>query len=239
LGSENDYFPGKWDGANWISTGAVNTGTNTVSMSGLNSFSDFTAMDNTDSPLPVTLGMYEVNLLDDNTVNVIWSTLSELNNSQFEIYKTRDIISYELIGTIKGDLNSNQLKEYSFIDDQPYSGLSYYRLTQIDANGSVTHYDIKPINISESSSPGPSWNVFPNPSNNFFTLEGSQLVPNKEYKVSIIDNLSLLHFRKTMNSDSNGGLILKDPFTNKQLTGSFFVIIEDGISIKTIKLVVE
>ncbi|MCI5058020.1 MAG: hypothetical protein MRY83_18045, partial [Flavobacteriales bacterium] len=237
VGSESVYFPGKWDGANWISVGSVNTGTNTVSMPGLTTFSDFTAMDNTDSPLPVELADYKVNLIENNDVKVSWSTLAEINNEKFEIYRTVDTLEYEHIGSVSGNANSNQLQDYEYIDRDPHLGQSYYRLVQIDFSGDTTYYELKPIFILDDFEEQ-NWSIYPNPSNGEFTLKGNKLKPNSEYRVSIFDNLSLLHYQRIFTTDQGGNILVQDPIHHEYAPGVYHMIIENPDGVTEIEIVI-
>lgn len=87
------------------------------------------------SPLPVTYNSFEVNKMD-NKVLVSWSTTAEHNNSYFEIQRSTDAMLFSKIGMIEGRGESVTLAKYEFTDDQPVSGINYYRINQVDRDGS-------------------------------------------------------------------------------------------------------
>ncbi|GEM_PF-5285590 len=74
-------------------------------------------------------------------VQLNWETAIEENNSRFEIYRSHDGQTFSKIGSLSGNLNSNQINSYSFIDDSPFQGGNYYQLKQIDADGKSSTYD--------------------------------------------------------------------------------------------------
>ena len=85
----------------------------------------------TDAPLPVKLISFDAESADDK-VNLNWKTASEVNNGRFEIERSYNAKVFEKIGTVEGKGTTNTESSYSFIDANPLSGTSYYRLNQID-----------------------------------------------------------------------------------------------------------
>jgi len=71
-----------------------------------------------------------------------WATASELNNDYFAVQRSTDGITFEQIGTVQGFGTSSFTHHYVFYDHEPYIGVSYYRLKQVDYNG---QYDYSPI----------------------------------------------------------------------------------------------
>jgi photosystem II stability/assembly factor-like uncharacterized protein len=70
---------------------------------------------------------------------ISWSTASELNNYGFDIEK-RTFGEYYVIGFRKGAGNSTEVQHYSFKDVNLVPGTkNYYRLKQVDMNGSFTY----------------------------------------------------------------------------------------------------
>jgi len=64
-----------------------------------------------------------------------WTTASETNNDYFTIEKSIDGIHYDKIGEVEGNGNSSSIKAYSFNDFEINSILVYYKLTQVDFDG--------------------------------------------------------------------------------------------------------
>ncbi len=78
-------------------------------------------------------------------VTLYWATLSEENNSHFIILRSVDGLSWSPLGTINGIGNSNSLTQYTFVDTSPPSGLVYYRLQQVDYDGTSSFSSIAAI----------------------------------------------------------------------------------------------
>lgn len=87
-----------------------------------------------EEPLPIELSNFEA-FVNGNSIEIRWQTITELNNDFFIIEKSVDGKIWFVLNKIKGSGNSNILINYSITDNNPYNGISYYRLKQVDYNG--------------------------------------------------------------------------------------------------------
>ncbi len=119
--------------------------------------------------VPVELTSFNVSL-NKNSVELLWITATETNNSGFEIERSTDNINFMKIGYIKGNGTSSEYHAYKFIDNKiSKTGKFYYRLKQINLDGTFEYSKV--INIALSS-PGKfelSQN-YPNPFNPITTI---------------------------------------------------------------------
>lgn len=92
------------------------------------------------SSLPIELLNFQAFELDGH-VRLNWSVASEINNAFFSLERSEDGINYEMLTTKKGRGNAFTVKDYSFVDTLPKIGYSYYRLRQIDFDGSSKAFD--------------------------------------------------------------------------------------------------
>ena len=74
-----------------------------------------------------------------------WATSEERNNLEFVIQKSSDGLNFDSIGTVIGNGNTNVTSVYSFEDHTITSGTSYYRLMQVDRNGTIEYSPIRSI----------------------------------------------------------------------------------------------
>lgn len=91
------------------------------------------------NPLPVTLTDFSINCGQE--LRVHWATASEHNSDYFAVEKSRDFESWTVVGTRIAAGNSNHQIQYALVDSNPWNELSYYRLKQVDFNGSEKVYD--------------------------------------------------------------------------------------------------
>ncbi|MCV9386409.1 T9SS type A sorting domain-containing protein [Reichenbachiella ulvae] len=153
---------GEWDHLGGTSTG-VPSSANVTSTSTL-SFNERIVTSGSEDPsaLPVELISFTANLLED-AVEIKWSTASEIDNDYFVIERSTDGKIYEALGEVTGFGTTNERQDYSFIDDRPYFGISYYRLVQYDFDGTESIFGPLSIN-NDQFKEGIDLNLYPNPS---------------------------------------------------------------------------
>jgi hypothetical protein len=67
-----------------------------------------------------------------------WQTTSEKNNALFNIERSSNGDTFNKIGEVKGNGTTNVAQTYTFMDASPVKGLNYYRLRQVDFDGTET-----------------------------------------------------------------------------------------------------
>lgn len=120
--------------------------------------------------LPIILKDFSTKA-ESNGVKLTWSTLSEKDNDHFILEKSVDGKDFNLLATVFGNRTTNEPKSYSFFDNKPFSGTSYYRLTQVGINGDKNIIDTKSVNFSLSPT---EHVVYPNPAHDYFYWKGKQ-----------------------------------------------------------------
>jgi hypothetical protein len=118
--------------------------------------------------LPVTLVRFEPKKVDESVV-LTWTTGSEINNDFFAVEKSTDAVNFEVIDQILGAGNSNHSIEYSSTDHHTSASRAYYRLKQVDFDGTIAYSKTVEINNSKSENVSFSVALSPNPaSDNLF-----------------------------------------------------------------------
>ncbi len=199
---QNDLRVAWWDtgqtrwenqGGNPI-TGNLTTGTidseNPIAFSS----QDFTLGATSDDALPVEM-LYILAQEDDGRVFVEWATASEENNDYFEVQRSIDGRDWEVIGNVEGAGTTTIKQTYSFLDRNPYVGLSYYRLRQIDFDGKFAFTNVALANVKLEPL---SANIYPNPVIDWFNfdIKGVSAFETVNYKIinlqgGIIDSGSI------------------------------------------------
>ena len=110
------------------------------------------------APLPIILINFKVQRVGA-SIQLNWSTASEINNDYFTIQRSSDAVSFEDVFHIEGAGNSNTINHYMAIDRKPFDGTIFYRLMQTDFDGTKTFSDIIVINYKKSF----PFTIFPNP----------------------------------------------------------------------------
>jgi hypothetical protein len=88
-----------------------------------------------------------------------WTTAAEVNNNYFLIQRADNNQEYQDIVRMEGSGTTSELHYYSAVDNHPLTGINYYRLCQVDFDGSRTFSE--PIAVKADGSKDIF--VFPNP----------------------------------------------------------------------------
>ncbi len=150
--------------------------------------------------LPVELSFFK-GFKKDCGAHLEWVTLSEENNSHFIIEKSINASDFEQIGRVEGAGHSTETISYTYYDDRLQDELNYYRLKQVDFDGSYAYSEIELIKISKDSpclNPLGSALVFPNPTKGNFYFEIELEKEMGEVNFTIVDVLG-----KTIKSQTN------------------------------------
>jgi len=136
--------------------------------------------------LPVELINFIV-VEKDKSLELQWQTASELNNEKFEIEMSEDGETFQKLGEVKGNGSFTIQNDYSFAIMEPYIGLSYYRLKQIDFDGQFEYSDIVSARFERIDAS--SGMIYPNPSrlglvNMDLSSEASKLILISVFDVS-------------------------------------------------------
>lgn len=118
----------------------------------------------------------------ENTIELTWQTLAEINNYGFTIEHLQDF-SWEEIGFLNGQGTTSDPTDYAFIDRNPKSGENYYRLKQIDHDGIFSYSKFINVNFQASKN---SVSIYPLPFKNVINVKFP-----KEYEGGLIQLIDL------------------------------------------------
>lgn len=123
----------------------------------------------TNSPLPVELLEFEAGLTQTQEVELRWKTASENENSHFMVERSQGDGFWQELGRVEGQGNSRLMTNYLYNDLSPLKGTSYYRLKQVDFDGSFHYSGIRSVALR--SDLRPNLKVYPNPTKGECVLE--------------------------------------------------------------------
>jgi hypothetical protein len=116
-------------------------------------------------PLAVTLLNFTT-VKNRSGVDIAWQTAAEVNNDRFIVEKSRDGVDFIAVNTTGGAGTSQNLVSYQVRDPAPYTGTSYYRLKQVDYDGTVSYSQMAIVNFDGIG----EFYVYPNPGSGIFTI---------------------------------------------------------------------
>ncbi|NOQ73023.1 MAG: T9SS type A sorting domain-containing protein [Crocinitomix sp.] len=172
--NEADLRFARWDGAVWRDLGAASitgspvTGTldNSVALSAFSDSNPYTLSSiDAINPLPIELTEFTATL-QDGVVALNWTTKSEINNNYFTLEKSIDGINWTAFALVDGAGNSSVEINYQELDENPYLGISYYRLKQTDFDLTTAYFGPIAVQLKDDLS------VFPNPTRGMVYIVG-------------------------------------------------------------------
>ena len=111
-------------------------------------------------PLPVTLASFSA-APQGTGVAVNWTTASEKNNAGFEVERSANGTDFAKLTTVAGMGTTQNTHTYSYFDAVPLSSTSYYRLKQIDLDGTVAYSPV--IAVQPTAASTAALSIYPNP----------------------------------------------------------------------------
>lgn len=155
-------------------TGANDLGNNNYQFQNVTSISNgshftFGSINVNQTPLPVSILNFHVNAVNAEVLEFSWTTASELNNDYFEILESKDALNWEVIIETIGKGTSNELNAYAVqYNDRHHNGRTYYKLRQVDIDGTTTDLKIDKVDRDRSD----EFALFPNPASTTLTIQG-------------------------------------------------------------------
>ncbi len=114
---------------------------------------------NCGGPLPVSLVSFTANVQENKSVLLAWVTAMERNNDYFQLERSKDLVAFDLVSQVSAkEGQSAQNRTYRFVDSAPFSGTSYYRLSQVDLDGTRKVFPAISVVVRSEA-----YGVFPNP----------------------------------------------------------------------------
>ncbi|KXX68492.1 T9SS type A sorting domain-containing protein [Flammeovirga sp. SJP92] len=190
------------------------------------------------SDLPVELTYFQASSKEE-SVFLEWETATEVNASHFDVERSSDRKNWDKLGTLQASGNSQTSTTYQFEDEVPLSS-AYYRLKQVDFDGSYTYYgSILVSNQYEQH----KLNAVIMP-NKVFSGEKVQcnlsgLNIGNDVLIQVYNNKGHnVYFKEISNIDANN--ILKTfNFTEQLSSGMYYIVIRSGQNVVKEKLLVK
>lgn len=155
------------------------------------------------NPLPVELLSFTAKA-QNTAVQLNWATASEKNAARFEIERSFNGATFEKIRTVQAAGNSQLEKRYAFTDQNSKGELVYYRLKQVDTDGTFAYSAIVSVRLEKAAR---NFVVFPNPAHQELSVSVNapglvkitnvlgQVVLTKKMEPSAIQTLTIGHLK--------------------------------------------
>lgn len=227
-----DLVVAHFDGTSWDDYGGAGSAVGTfnsgiVTWPGVTAFGRFTlGSTSAMNPLPVELLYFHAKKRSNTSVVCSWATVTEVNNDYFEIEVARNpagVPEFGSLGRIRGQGNSSLHHDYSFVDENAVAGKNYYRLKQVDYDGSSTYSPVIIVNMS-SARKLELHSIAPNP----FELETRLYVQSNtdgNADLKLFDATGRLVMHRTQNIQE-GASMIELQFADGLASGLYFLKLE-------------
>ncbi|WP_162910481.1 T9SS type A sorting domain-containing protein [Hymenobacter oligotrophus] len=173
-------------------------------------------------PLPVELVSFDAKL-HNAKVYLNWATAQEKNNRGFEVERSQNGTEFASIGFKAGHGNSARRHEYSLVDEQPLAGVSYYRLKQIDNDGTVNYSPVLTVKNGRVADVA----VYPNPVEDALNVRLSHGGTDADVVISDLLGRTVMSGKLSANGTFN---------TSNLKPGNYIVTISNGVEKVTRKV---
>ena len=181
--------------------------------------------------LPVNWISFTAQKAPNNTVKLMWSTASEVNNNHYEVQRSMNGVHFTTIGSVAASTNSGT-NNYEYTDVLPLKGINYYRIKQVDNDGRFSYSSIQKINIDAVAR---LWKLYPNPATNSTGIYVSASIP--QLNISLINLSGKAVYQTTVNNVTEGQRI---EIPLKGLSKGVYILkVNTDTSSDTEKLIVE
>jgi len=214
-------------GSAWESIGGTGNGTN-ITSGAFTSFSDFAlatvARLRSNNPLPVELTRF-VAERGPAAVTLYWTTASEKNSAYFEVQRRNDGFAdtFGTIGRVEASGSSSSPRSYTALDENLSDGTVYYRLRQVDRDGTAHYSGVVAVAPHTSSAAAAPLSFYPNPATDVVTVTKASL---SGQPVRILD-LTGREVRRTL-VDAAGQVSLRE-----LAPGTYLLQVQDGARLVT------
>ncbi|MFM2136164.1 MAG: hypothetical protein RL021_1564 [Bacteroidota bacterium] len=182
--------------------------------------------------LPVSMTDLGAECVGEN-VRVHWSTDSEINCDKYAVERSSNERDYTVIGELQGGGNTTLRLDYSFTDDQPVKGLSYYRIRQLDYDGGAHIFGPVAVRVSPSS-----FTLYPNPCTNREVRLSLNSGSMERFSIRIHDAIGReIPFR--ISENGNNELSLHIDSDSKRQGAFYIVTATDGLEVYQEKLLIQ
>lgn len=163
-------------------------------------------------------------------VKLNWKTGASEGFSHFELERSRDAYNFTKIGSENG-MKSN----YEFLDKTADPGRNFYRLKQVDLNGSSVYSEVVEVNLRWQ---GPQVKVYPNPADRYVMVDWKGRSAATEFDIQLLDTYGRLAYQEV-------GAPADGPFFSRQIpveelqSGVYVLKVRLGAETAVRKLIVQ
>lgn len=166
----------------------------------------------------------------NNAIQLKWETATEKENAYMAIEASKDGVHFVEIGQRKGAGTSLEPNTYSFMDINPFTGINYYRLRQVDLDGKPTYHNIIAVKYEGKSVQGIK--IAPTLVSTDFTLVSENPMPAGS-TVQIVDTKGSVVQQLLIDAETSQKTVNVAALP----TGIYFATVKTGNTLQTLRFV--
>jgi hypothetical protein len=187
---------------------------------------DDTCLGTSCNPLPAELVLFKAKKTELG-VELEWRTESEINNMGFEIQRISGLsFQWENLDFVNGSGTILNPMEYDYLDEAPPPGINYYRLKQVDFDGTASYSDVETVNLNDNL----EIIMWPTLAKNQVLFKSNQEINPSIYRLRVFDLLG----RKVIDKPFEQNLVLD---ISKLQKGQYIVHISSKQPIQILRFV--
>lgn len=160
----------------------------------------------------------------NNSIALSWLTSSEQNNSHFNVERSSNGKSFTTIGQVKSSGTSASSNKYNFTDNNPLSGVNYYRLNVVETTGKMVLSKVVTVDFSTKGSQ--KLMAYPNPTKSALDInyESNEDV---SLNIQVLDMTGKVHLTKQIEGLKGDNNIRLD--IENLPNGAYFMHVNDSM----------
>jgi Secretion system C-terminal sorting domain len=229
--SPSNPATGQWVGMQTLTASAPTTdpnGQTYVELSGISTFSggSVAVAGGVATPLPIT--MKSLVAIEKGATNLIkWETATEQNVRTFAVEKSIDGKNWKTLGTVV----PNTTKRYEMIDAAPATN-TYYRVRNIDNDGREDVSEI--VSVNRKSGKFAIASIAPNPTTDDMNVK-IETTENTTVIINVVDVVGRVVMTQSIEALNGFNTVTLN--TSDIQSGTYFLVINDGVSTLTERIV--
>jgi hypothetical protein len=80
---------------------------------------------------------------EEKGIALTWETAWEVDNRHFIVERSTDGLRFQPVGRVEAAGTADYAQSYRFVDEEPAAGVNYYRLQQVDFDGTATYSEVR------------------------------------------------------------------------------------------------
>jgi hypothetical protein len=183
--------------------------------------------------LPVNLLSFDAKAINNQSVQLNWKAISDEAFDGYAIERSRDGNSWSQIGYVSAT-GSHSIQSYVYVDQNPYKGISHYRLRLREKNAAERISDIRQVKIADARV---KFSITPNPATTQVSMLLTATRPGTRASIRVINSNGSTLYTQTVTL-REGSSTISLPLATEWPAGTYLVVVATDEGIESEKLLI-